>query len=150
MGTNAAVSALRGALPTRLYPWDRVRLASRALRGHAHGTPPSVLAESLGVRLFTGRTRGCGGEVMSGDVVVVGHHADHRVRALLAWHGIAHVLLQREGWEHEEGDAWILTMELACPHAVAAEDLEELVATTWAPEQVVRAWVPIARTLGRR
>ena len=110
----------------------------------------SAVAESLGVRLFMGRTRGCGGEVMSGDVVVVGHHADPRVRALLAWHGIAHVLLRREAWEHDEGDVWMLTFELACPKAVVDGDLDELVATTWAPETVVRAWAPIARTLGRR
>lgn len=149
MGTTAAVNALRGVLPTRLYPWDRVRLAARALAGHPHGTPPSTVASTAGVRLLVGRTSGCGGEVASGDVVIVTPSADPRVRALLAWHGIAHVLLARERWEHDEGDAWILSCELACPQAVVAGDLEDLVAATWAPEVIVRAWVPLARRLGQ-
>lgn len=143
------MTALRGRTPTRLYPWDRVRVATRALDGHPHGTSPRTVASSLGIRLLVGRTSGCGGECVSGDEVVIGHHADPRTRALLAWHGIAHVLLAREAWEHGEGDVWILTMELACPKAVVDQDLDELVAVTWAPEQVVRAWVPLARTLGR-
>lgn len=149
MGTSAARRALRGVLPTRLYPWDRVRIAARALDGHAHGTSPRTVAAHLGIRLLVGPTRGCGGECVSGDDVVVGHHSDPRARALLQWHGIAHVLLRREAWDHDEGDAWLLTFELACPRAVVDGDLDELVAVTWLPEDVVRAWVPIARTLGR-
>ena len=70
-----------------------------------------------------------------------------RVRALLAWHGLAHVLLAREAWEHDEGDAWILTLELACPHGTPGEP-DEVVARTWAPEVVVRAWLPLSRRLG--
>lgn len=149
MGTTAALATLRGRTTTRLYPWDRVRLAVRALDGHPHGTTPRTVASALGIRLLVGRTSGCGGECVSGDDVVIGHHRDARTQALLAWHGIAHVLLRREAWEHDEGDVWMLTFELACPKAVVDGDLDELVATTWAPEVVVRAWVPIARTLGQ-
>lgn len=149
MGTSTALATLRGRTTTRLYPWDRVRLAVRALDGDPHGTTPRTVASALGIRLLVGRTSGCGGEAVSGSDVVVRHHHDPRERALLQWHGIAHVLLSREGWAHEEGDAWILTMELVCPHAAVGGDLEELVASSWAPERVVRAWVPIARTLGR-
>lgn len=148
MGTTAALAALRGRTTTRIYPWDRVRVAARALEGHPHGTTPRTVASALGIRLLVGRTRGCGGETVSGDDVVIGHHTDPRVRALLAWHGIAHVLLARERWEHDEGDVWILTCELACPKAVVDQDLDELVAVTWLPEEVVRAWVPHARRLG--
>lgn len=118
------------------------------MNGLAHGAPPSQVAGAIGVRLLLGAARGCGGEVASGDVVIVGHHHDPRVRALLAWHGIAHVLLARERWDHDEGDVWVLTCELACPRTVVAGDLDELVAVTWAPERVVREWVPLARRLG--
>ena len=31
----------------------------------------------------------------------------------------------------------------------AGREFAQLVAATWAPDQVVRAWVPIARTLGQ-
>jgi len=85
---------------------------------------------------------------VSGDEVVIGHHRDPRVRALLAWHGLAHVLLAREAWEHDEGDAWILTLELACPHSVVGLEDEGLVARTWAPDVVVRTWLPLSRRLG--
>lgn len=150
MGTTNALKAIRGFHPTRLYPWDRVRIAARAYGEYPHGTSPRTIASALGIRLLVGRTAGCGGEAVSGEDVVVRHHADPRERALLQWHGIAHVLLTRERWEHDEGDAWLLTLELACPKAVVDCELDELVAVTWAPEAVVRAWVPIARTLGRR
>lgn len=149
MGTLAARRALRGHLPTRLYPWDRVRVAARALDGHPHGTSPRTVAAALGIRLLVGRTSGCGGECVSGDDVVIGHHHDPRVRALLAWHGLAHVLLQREGWDHDEGDVWILTFELACPRAVVDEPDDDLEARTWMPAEILRAWLPLSRALGR-
>jgi hypothetical protein len=148
MGTNTALEALRGRLPTRLYAWDRVRVAARALDGHPHGTNPRTVAAQIGVRLLVGRTNGCGGECVSDEEVVIGHHADPRVRALLAWHGLAHVLLCREKWAHEEGDVWILTLEMACPRAVVDAPDDVLVDTSWAPERVVRAWLPVSRRLG--
>ena len=147
MGTTAARRALRGHLPTRLYPWDRVQIARRALAGHAHGTNPRTVAATLGIRLLVAPVAGCGGECVSGDEVVIGHHRDARVRALLAWHGLAHVLLRREAWDHEEGDAWLLTLELAVPHGTSG-DADEVVARTWAPAEVVRAWLPLSRRLG--
>lgn len=150
MGTIAALRALRGQTPTRLHPWDRVLIARRALDGHPHGTTPRTVSTGLGVRLLVGRPRGCGGECVSGDSVVVRHHHDPRERALLAWHGLAHVLLTREGWDHDEGDAWLVTLELAVPQSVLGLPDETLVERSWCPERVVRAWLPLARRLGLR
>lgn len=141
-----------GCDPPMMYPYDRVLVARRAVDrvGFDFGEDPRLLAALLGIRIVPARANFCGGELAGRDAIFLSYSSDRHLRGLRIFHGVAHALLLREGWEHSHADVWLLTGELvACAHVCTALELEELRRRAHAPAWFVEAWVPMARQLGR-
>lgn len=136
----------------RMYPYDRVHLARRALdaTGFELGEDPRLLAVRLGIRTAGVAPRGCGAESSTSDTVAYVWSPDRRERGLRIFHGLAHALLLRERWEHSHADAWLVTCELVAPAAELGRDDDELVRLAHAPEWLVERWATVGRRLGRR
>lgn len=133
-----------------MYPGDRAVVAERALArtGFAFGDDPRRLVLDLGLMVLPGSTAGCGGEATDGVRIAVRWSPDRRVRGLRVFHGIAHALLVRERWEHSHADAWLVTMDLAVPRAVArSRSAEDIVAQAHVPEALARGWAAAAAKL---
>jgi hypothetical protein len=135
----------------RMYPWDRVHIARRALANAnvEFGDDPRLLAARLGIPTCVGDARGCGGEMAAPTGVVVGSRLGRRWRGLLTWHGLAHVLL--EGWDHSHADVWLLTGDLALPlRDCRLVEVDELVRRAHAPREFVERWLRVTSRLGQR
>lgn len=148
--------ALRGEWATsgydhpRMHPWDRVRVAerARALTGLRYDADPRDLAIALGLRVGPARVRCCGGEVTADSFILYEWSPDRQERGLRVLHGIAHVLLRREKWDHAHADVLLLSGDLAVPRCELARDDAELERTVHAPTWFTAAWLPQSRKLG--
>lgn len=107
-----------GAGPVLTEPGDRREIARRA-RLDFDDEPlrrPFAFARHCGFEPIIAPVRGCGGELGTDRIIYIRWHIDHETLALRALHGVAHALFRREGWEHSEADAWLLTADLIRPN----------------------------------
>jgi hypothetical protein len=104
-----------GLEPPRLDVGDRIEVARRARARHDRptGCDPLDLLVCDDVLVDDRAPAACGCEVCDGTWVRYRHHPDPRERGDRCWHGYAHTLLVREGWDSTEADAILLTGELA-------------------------------------
>ena len=102
-----------GVEPPRLWPDER-RTIARVTRNRAPlpvVTGPKQLARALGIAVHCLPVRGCGGELTDGVRLVYRWHPDPAERRARVAHGLAHAVLVREGWDHSETDALLLTLD---------------------------------------
>ena len=74
---------------------------------------PRVIAVELGLTVVCDDILGCYGEVTEGDEICYSCKGGERAWGLRIYHGIAHWILGNWYGEHEESDAWLLTIEMA-------------------------------------
>jgi hypothetical protein len=80
-------------------------------------------------------------ELADSNRIVYRHLINPRERYLALFHGIAHIILRREGWEHSEPDVWLVTAELAAPWgAIQGLGLETVLKKSTVPAWLVHAW----------
>jgi hypothetical protein len=133
-----------------MYATDRQEVARRArleASGYDWDCDPRCLAQDLGFRVACSRLDHCGGEIAGHGMIVYSPHPDRKERGLRVFHGVAHGLLDRDGWRYTEADAWMLTFDLAVnQRAIREHGLDEVATATHAPEWVVRRWAAIMRS----
>lgn len=110
-----------GVEPPLLGAGEWVQIARRA-RDEAQRprliVPPVHLAVALGIPLTNHVPTGAR-EVTDGRRIWFRRHADPRVEGPPIFHGIAHVIAARWGYEHREADAWGIALELVWPMELA-------------------------------
>jgi hypothetical protein len=144
--------ALAGLPAPAMQPWDRVELVRRTYANACaeFGDSPRTIAARLGIRMGAVARLPVTCEVQVDDTVLVEADLDKAEAALMAWHGIAHVLTKREGWEHTHADVWLLSLELAAPlRAIREHGADPVLRYAHAPAWALRPWLDVAQRLER-
>jgi hypothetical protein len=77
---------------------------------------PRQFAVELDVWTVCEPVSGCYGEINEGDDILYSSRGGPRAWGLRIYHGLAHWILRKHyRFDYTEADAWLLTIELACP-----------------------------------